>query len=173
MLGTIVLSAFLAHTGWQWMAERRTELIQYDFRVPVMDVGFAAVAFSVPSLAPTSPPHAGPVPWAAVQFRHNHSRSVYTWRDDPQEFTPGRLDFLFYTSDAASVSRAFALWTPDLPASVLAAAGLERDDSQVASDHLVLVADFEFRRLAGRGESVGRATPCRRNQTHHTFTTAC
>ena len=42
LLGTIVLSAFLAHTGWHWMTERGAELLQYDFRVPVMDSGFAA-----------------------------------------------------------------------------------------------------------------------------------
>ena len=42
VLGTIVLSAFLAHTGWHWMTERGAELIQYDFRVPVMDIAFAA-----------------------------------------------------------------------------------------------------------------------------------
>ncbi len=43
VLGTIVLSAFLAHTGWHWMTERGAELIQYDFRVPVMDIAFAAI----------------------------------------------------------------------------------------------------------------------------------
>ncbi len=43
VLGTIVLSAFLAHTGWHWMTERGAELVQYDFSVPAMDAGFAAV----------------------------------------------------------------------------------------------------------------------------------
>ncbi|HJO04270.1 MAG TPA: endonuclease/exonuclease/phosphatase family protein [Acidobacteriota bacterium] len=83
---------------------------------------------------------------AAVQFRHNYSRAVYTWRDDAQEYTPGRLDYLFYTPDAAAVSRAFALWTPDFPVDALASFLLERDDSLLASDHLVLVTDFDFRR---------------------------
>ena len=40
--GTIVLSAFLAHTGWHWMLERGGGLLQYDFRAPVWDVAFAA-----------------------------------------------------------------------------------------------------------------------------------
>ena len=43
VLGTAVLSAFLAHTGWHWMTERGAELIQYDFRGPVMDIRFAAM----------------------------------------------------------------------------------------------------------------------------------
>ena len=43
VLGTIVLSAFLAHIGWHWMTERGGELIQYDFQVPVMDIGFAVI----------------------------------------------------------------------------------------------------------------------------------
>jgi hypothetical protein len=43
VMGTVVLSAFLAHTGWHWMTERGGALIQYDFRVPVMNLAFAAV----------------------------------------------------------------------------------------------------------------------------------
>lgn len=39
--GTIVLSAFLAHTGWHWMLERGGELVQYDFRAPVLNLAFA------------------------------------------------------------------------------------------------------------------------------------
>jgi hypothetical protein len=39
--GTIVLSAFLAHTGWHWMIERGGGLLQYDFRAPAMNLDFA------------------------------------------------------------------------------------------------------------------------------------
>lgn len=42
VMGTIVLSAILAHTGWHWMTERGGELIQYDFAVPVLDLALAA-----------------------------------------------------------------------------------------------------------------------------------
>jgi len=41
--GTIVLSAFLAHTGWHWMLDRGSGLLQYDFRAPVMNLAFAVV----------------------------------------------------------------------------------------------------------------------------------
>jgi len=42
LMGTIVLSAFIAHTGWHWMTERGTELLLYDFRAPALDLMFAA-----------------------------------------------------------------------------------------------------------------------------------
>ncbi len=42
LMGTIVLSAFLAHTGWHWMIERGTELALYEFRAPALNLMFAA-----------------------------------------------------------------------------------------------------------------------------------
>lgn len=36
-IGTIVLSAFVAHTGWHWMTERGSLLAQYRFEWPVFD----------------------------------------------------------------------------------------------------------------------------------------
>jgi hypothetical protein len=37
-MGTIVLSALVAHTGWHWMTDRGGELMQYQFRWPALDV---------------------------------------------------------------------------------------------------------------------------------------
>jgi len=42
VMGTIVLSALLAHTGWHWMTARGGELIQYNFTVPALGPAFAA-----------------------------------------------------------------------------------------------------------------------------------
>lgn len=42
VMGTIVLSAVLAHTGWHWMLDRGSGLLQYDYSVPVMNAAFAA-----------------------------------------------------------------------------------------------------------------------------------
>ncbi len=42
--GIVVLSAILAHTGWHWMTERGGQLIQYDFRAPIVGAGFTATA---------------------------------------------------------------------------------------------------------------------------------
>ncbi len=41
-LGTIVLSAFVAHTGWHWMVERADRLRQYRFEWPVLNAAFLA-----------------------------------------------------------------------------------------------------------------------------------
>jgi hypothetical protein len=39
-IGTIVVSAFVAHTGWHWMTERGSLLAQYTFEWPVFDLAF-------------------------------------------------------------------------------------------------------------------------------------
>jgi HupE / UreJ protein len=41
-MGTIVLSAFVAHTGWHWMIDRGGRLLQYNFQWPVLNLAFAA-----------------------------------------------------------------------------------------------------------------------------------
>lgn len=66
-------------------------------------------------------------------------RAAYTWRGRGSRFSAGRLDFLAY--GGADLSQAFAVDTARLPDDVLAAAGLEREDS-AASDHLALVLDL-------------------------------
>jgi hypothetical protein len=43
-IGTIILSALVAHTAWHWTAERGGELAQYDFQWPVLDAAFLAGA---------------------------------------------------------------------------------------------------------------------------------
>jgi hypothetical protein len=42
VMGTIALSAFLAHTGWHWMLERGAALLQYRFAVPAWNLQLAA-----------------------------------------------------------------------------------------------------------------------------------
>lgn len=43
-VGTVVLSALVAHTAWHWMTERGGDLLAYDFAWPVMDGLFLATA---------------------------------------------------------------------------------------------------------------------------------
>jgi len=43
-VGTIVLSAFAAHTGWHWMLERLERLRQFPFRWPAIDAALVAEA---------------------------------------------------------------------------------------------------------------------------------
>jgi hypothetical protein len=41
-MGTILLSAIVAHTAWHWMLDRGAVLRQYSFQWPAMDAAFAA-----------------------------------------------------------------------------------------------------------------------------------
>jgi HupE / UreJ protein len=41
-MGTIILSALMAHTGWHWMLERWDRLSQYRVQWPEWNVGFVA-----------------------------------------------------------------------------------------------------------------------------------
>lgn len=40
-VGTIILSAILAHTGWHWMTDRGSVLLEYEIRWPALDLGLA------------------------------------------------------------------------------------------------------------------------------------
>ncbi len=43
-VGTIILSALVAHTAWHWMTARGSELMQYNFEMPAMDAAWFAGA---------------------------------------------------------------------------------------------------------------------------------
>jgi hypothetical protein len=40
--GTIIMSAFVAHTGWHWLTERYTAFRRYPISLPVFDAAFYA-----------------------------------------------------------------------------------------------------------------------------------
>ena len=50
-VGTIILSALVAHTAWHWMLERGAALRQYRFAWPSFDLAFALAAVRVAMLA--------------------------------------------------------------------------------------------------------------------------
>jgi hypothetical protein len=41
-MGTILLSAILAHSGWHWMSERAGQLFAYNFYFPALNYAFFA-----------------------------------------------------------------------------------------------------------------------------------
>ena len=43
-IGTILLSALVAHTGWHWMTERFDRLRQFQFQWPALDAALLASA---------------------------------------------------------------------------------------------------------------------------------
>jgi hypothetical protein len=42
-IGTVILSALVAHTGWHWMIDRGGQLALYQFQLPVFDAAFFAL----------------------------------------------------------------------------------------------------------------------------------
>jgi endonuclease/exonuclease/phosphatase family metal-dependent hydrolase len=67
--------------------------------------------------------------------------AYYTWADDANNFSPGRLDWLLIGDAQARVVNAFALDTTRLSDAALSQAGLQRTDSR-ASDHMPVVVDL-------------------------------
>ena len=43
-IGTLILSALVAHTAWHWLTERGEQLFQYSWQAPVFDTAFFAAA---------------------------------------------------------------------------------------------------------------------------------
>jgi len=43
-MGTIILSALLAHSGWHWMSERAAALSAYQFTMPALNAALLASA---------------------------------------------------------------------------------------------------------------------------------
>ncbi|MBK8249850.1 MAG: endonuclease/exonuclease/phosphatase family protein [Gemmatimonadetes bacterium] len=70
-----------------------------------------------------------------------------TWRNPEVDlFGPGRLDLTLYSAAALERTGGFVFASEDLTATMAAALGLERGDSQIASDHLIVVTDLRPRR---------------------------
>ena len=42
-IGTIILSALVAHTGWHWMLDRYSTLSRFRFEWPVLDAAFFVI----------------------------------------------------------------------------------------------------------------------------------
>jgi len=81
--------------------------------------------------------------------RHTHKRMGYTWRSDGSSFNPGKLDYIFYSDATIDTGRHYILNTLALDDETLAGYGLERDDTQDASDHLPRVFDISLDQTVG------------------------
>ena len=101
--------------------------------------------FIDPSLGPDFAPGRLEGSLVSAPLRHSHVRSITTWRFNSSPFAPGKLDYVFYSSDAARLEKSYVLDTATLPAEELRRFRLRRRDSLLVSDHLVLVTDFSFR----------------------------
>ena len=78
-------------------------------------------------------------------LRHTHRRLAYTWRRASSSFSPGRLDLILFTGDALALEKGFVVDTGSMRSKTRKKLGLNRRDSELASDHLGLVVDFSVR----------------------------
>jgi endonuclease/exonuclease/phosphatase family metal-dependent hydrolase len=78
--------------------------------------------------------------------------SSATWDEGSGPFPPGQLDYLLYSDRSLEVRRAFVFDSEDLAPDWLAAHGLQAEDSDLASDHRPVVADFMWSSQAGEAQ---------------------
>lgn len=93
-----------------------------------------------------------------VRLRRLASTEMFTWRDDPSSFWPGRLDLMAASPRELRTVGSFVLDTEELRPDELAALGVQRTDSD-ASDHLLLVADFAGPCAADFDDGNGAGSP--------------
>tara|TARA_R110000868_G_scaffold235273_6_gene489087 strand:+ start:34947 stop:36698 length:1752 start_codon:yes stop_codon:yes gene_type:complete len=73
--------------------------------------------------------------------------TTFTWYSASSSFSAGRLDYIVYSGSVLEAKNSFSLHTLEMHSDSLAIYGLEKEDAILASDHLPLVGDFEFKTL--------------------------
>lgn len=73
---------------------------------------------------------------------HTELPVAYTWRKSSSSFSPGKLDYIFFSGSSIAELKSFTLDTERMPQSKLTRLGLQANDALNASDHLPLVADL-------------------------------
>jgi len=90
-----------------------------------------------------------------VRARQTEKRMHYTWRNDNSAFSPGKLDYIFYSGSTLALKNKFTLQAEEMSPEQRAIYGLEYGDTQTASDHLPHVADFELMMITSASENTG------------------
>lgn len=78
----------------------------------------------------------------AILSRQPAVRHSYSYYNEGSSYGPSHIDRITLTGSVIDVDKSFILHTPRMPASMLAAAGLNASDSRVASDHIPHVVDL-------------------------------
>ncbi len=73
---------------------------------------------------------------------------TYTWRSPFSSYNPGRLDFIVFTSSVLKLNNTFSLSTENMPPDILSQWSLLSQDTERASDHLPIVADFAWQDMS-------------------------
>jgi len=86
---------------------------------------------------------------ADLSPRHVALPMTFTWYRESSSFHPGRLDFIVYSDAVLQEGNNYVLFTPAMPSDTLEAYQLQLGDATLASDHLPVVGDFQYRALTG------------------------
>jgi len=89
-----------------------------------------------------SPPDWDSTPLADLFSRHTHIRMGYTWRRDDTSFEPGKLDYFLYSNSVIEIGNHFILNTLAIPDADLLAYGLQKEDTDLISEHLPHILDI-------------------------------
>jgi endonuclease/exonuclease/phosphatase family metal-dependent hydrolase len=81
-------------------------------------------------------------PLADLFSRHTSIRMGYTWRNDNESFSPGKLDYILFTDSVIEPGNHFILNTLAMSETELEKYGLLSDDTNLASDHLPRIMDI-------------------------------
>ena len=73
------------------------------------------------------------------------SPTTFTWYSTSSSFGAGRLDYIVYSGSVLEATNGFSLHASTMHPDSLPAYGLEKNDTEIASDHLPLVGDFQFK----------------------------
>ncbi len=70
--------------------------------------------------------------------------SAFTWLGEGSSFPAGRLDFMIHSNSVMEVKKAYTLNTKTMPLQDLDYYALNANDTEIASDHLPKITDFEL-----------------------------
>jgi endonuclease/exonuclease/phosphatase family metal-dependent hydrolase len=72
------------------------------------------------------------------------NRMAFTWNSESSPYPAGKLDFMLYSDAVTTAEKSFVLRTEAMPAARLQQYGLAQDDTESASDHYPVIADFSI-----------------------------
>ncbi|MBI9037255.1 MAG: T9SS type A sorting domain-containing protein [Bacteroidales bacterium] len=101
----------------------------------------------------------GPPDWDNSSLEDNVAiqsdiRMAYTWRKDYSSYWPGRLDFSIFTNSVAEAVKSFVVQTEVMLDERLDLYGLQKHDSEIASDHFARVTDFKIKAEQGVNDEI-------------------
>ena len=85
---------------------------------------------------------------------HSDSRFCYTWKNENGSYPPGKLDYMLYSDAVVSVEKSFVLRTEEMNILRLSRYGLDKNNTQSASDHFPVIADFVIAKSVNNLKSI-------------------